>query len=119
MFNTLILFKMKATCIRTYRSSNGNPTFVYTVAGSTEELAKFKEIQGSYYREDENANPLWFTTRYCGEQVDLLVTSNGKLAPDMTEYDKQASLVSQYGGNFGDQLAKQGIDKLKGNSSAE
>jgi hypothetical protein len=32
----------------------------------------------------------------------------------MSEFDKQASLVAQYGGNFGDILAKDGINKLKG-----
>jgi hypothetical protein len=37
----------------------------------------------------------------------------------MSAYDKQASLVEQYGGNFGDVIAKQGLDKLKGNSTEE
>ncbi len=105
---------MKVTCIRTYRSKKGNPTFVYTVDGSKEQLDEFKKAQGDYYREDEDGKPLWFTTRYIGEEGMLMITSNGNIVPDMSEFDKQASLVSQYGGNFGDILAKDGIDKLKG-----
>lgn len=105
---------MKVTCVRTYRSKNGTPTFVYTVAGSKEQLEAFKKAQGDYYREDDDKNPLWFTTRYVGEEGVLMITSNGNVVPDMSEFDKQASLVAQYGGNFGDILAKDGITKLKG-----
>lgn len=105
---------MKVKCVRTYRSKNGNPTFVYSVDGTKDELADFKKSQGDYYREDEDKNPLWFTTRYIGEEGKLMITSNGNCVPDMSEFDKQASLVAQYGGNFGDILAKDGINKLKG-----
>lgn len=108
---------MKVTCARTYRSKNGTPTFVYTVKGTKEELASFKKAQGDYYREDEEGSPLWFTTRYIGEEGTLMITSNGNVVPDMSEFDKQASLVAQYGGNFGDILAQDGIKKLKGDKS--
>jgi hypothetical protein len=110
---------LKVNCIRTYRSKNGNPTFVYSVEGSKEDMASFKKAQGSYYREDEDKNPLWFTTRYIGEDGKLLITTNGNIVPDMSEFDKQASLVAQYGGNFGDVLAKDGVNKLKGGKSEE
>jgi len=110
---------LKVKCTRTYRSKNGNPTFVYSVEGSKENLASFKKAQGSYYREDDDKNPLWFTTRFIGETGTLIVTSNGNIVPDMSEYDKQASLVAQYGGNFGDVLAQQGVSKLKGGKSEE
>ena len=104
---------MKATCIRTYKSKSGNPTFVYTVAGTKEDLVAYKKAQGSYYREQEDGTPLWFTTRYIGEAGDLLITSNGNIVPDMAKFDKQASLVAQYGGNFGDLLAQAGLEQLK------
>jgi hypothetical protein len=110
---------LKVNSIRTYRSSNGNPTFVYTVSGDKENLEKFKAIQGSYYREDENSNPLWFTTRFIGDAGTLIITSNGKVVPDMSEFDKQASLVAQYGGNFGDVLAKDAIKKMQGKDNKE
>ena len=105
---------MKVTCVRTYRSKSGTPTFVYSVEGSKEDLEAFKKAQGDYYREDEDGKALWFTTRYIGETGKLMITSNGNIVPDMSEFDKQASLVAQYGGNFGDVLARQGVDKLKG-----
>jgi len=109
---------LKAKSVRTYRSKKGNPTFVYTVEGSKEDLASFKKSQGSYYREDEDGKPLWFTTRYIGEVGTLLITTNGNVVPDMSAMDKQASLVAQYGGNFGDVLAKQGVAKLTGDDSS-
>ncbi len=37
---------MKVQLIRSYRSKNGNVTFVYGVTGSDADIAKFKEIQG-------------------------------------------------------------------------
>ena len=110
---------LKVNSIRTYRSSNGNPTFVYQVNGTTEEMEQFKAIQGSYYREDENGVALWFTTRYIGDAGSLIITSNGKVVPDMSEFDKQASLVAQYGGNFGDVLAKEAIEKMSGKGNKE
>jgi hypothetical protein len=110
---------LKVNSIRTYRSSNGNPTFVYQVNGDKENLEKFKAIQGSYYREDEDGNPLWFTTRFIGDAGNLIITSNGKVVPDMSEFDKQASLVAQYGGNFGDVLAKDAIKKMSGKDNKE
>ena len=103
---------LKVKSIRSYRSKNGNPTFVYSVAGQKTELEAFKKAQGDYYREDEDGNALWFTTRFIGDEGNLLITSNGNVVPDMSEFDKQASLVAQYGGNFGDILAKDAIKKL-------
>jgi len=105
---------LKVKSIRTYKSKAGNPTFVYAVSGEVETLEAYKKAQGSYYREQEDGTPLWFTTRYVGETGDLLITSNGNIVPDMSKLDKQASLVKQYGGNFGDLLAKSGLDKLTG-----
>lgn len=110
---------LKVKSIRTYRSKNGNPTFVYGVEGSKEDLAAFKKAQGSYYREDESKLPLWFTTRYIGETGSLIVTTNGNIVPDMSEFDKQASLVAQYGGNFGDVLAQSAINALKKGNKSE
>ena len=111
---------LKVKSIRTYRSKNGNPTFVYSVAGQKADLEAFKKAQGDYYRESEGGEPLWFTTRFIGEEGKLLITSNGNIVPDMSEYDKQASLVAQYGGNFGDVLAKTAIKSLgKDDKAAE
>lgn len=97
---------MKVTLVRSYRSKNGNPTFVYKVSGSKEQLAAYKKAQGDFHRTDDDGNPLWFTTRCIGKAGTLIITSNGNIVPDMSAYDQAASLAAQYGGNFGAELAK-------------
>lgn len=109
---------MKVQLIRSYRSKNGNVTFVYGVTGSDADLKAYKKAQGSYYREDENGQPLWFTTRCIGDNGSLIITSTGKIVPDMSEFDKQASLVEQFGGNFGQELAKHAVAQLLGSKTA-
>lgn len=107
-----IIMKIKA--IRSYTSKNGNKVFVYAVSGTKEQLEKFKAAQGENYREDENKNPLWFTTRSVGAQGELIITTNGKVVPDMSAFDNAASLAKQYGGNLGEELAKAAVAKLLG-----
>lgn len=105
--------------LRSYRSKNGNVTFVYTVKGSQTQLDEFKDAQGEYYREDdETGKPLFFTTRCIGDTGKLLITTNGKVVPDMSEFDKQASLVEQFGGNFGEALAQHAVAQLLGTKVA-
>ena len=117
MYNTLnIKVMLKVKSIRSYRSKSGNPTFVYEVRGEKANLEAFKKAQGDYYRESEDGVALWFTTRFIGEEGTLLITSNGNVVPDMSEFDKQASLVAQYGGNFGDVLAKTALKSIKGST---
>lgn len=107
---------MKIKLIRSYRSKNGNPTFVYSVSGNANDLAAFKEAQGEFYREDETTgSPLWFTTRCVGDNGKLIITTNGKVVPDMSAYDQAASIAAQYGGNFGQELAKQAAMSILGN----
>lgn len=108
---------MKVSLVRSYRSKNGNVTFVYGVKGNPSELQSFRDAQGDYYREDDNNNPLWFTTRCIGDTGKLIITSTGNIVPDMSEYDKASSLVSQYGGNFGEALSKAMIEKMLGKST--
>jgi len=110
---------MKIKMIRSYRSKKGNATFVYGVTGSANDLASYKEAQGTYYREDDTTGqPLWFTTRCVGENGTLIITTNGKIVPDMSKFDQAASLASQYGGNFGEELAKLTAQSILGVSSA-
>lgn len=116
MFNPKKQNLMKVKLIRSYRSRNGNATFVYGVSGSDKDLVAFKKAQGEYYREDENGTPLWFTTRCIGNSGSLLITTNGNIVPDMSAFDQAASLASQYGGNFGEALAKQAASAILGGS---
>jgi hypothetical protein len=106
MFNPQKPNQMNIKLVRTYRSKNGNPTFVYGVSGSQKDLAAFKAAQGEYYREDETGSPLWFTTRCVGTTGKLIITTNGNVVPDMSAFDQAASIAAQYGGNFGAELAK-------------
>jgi hypothetical protein len=111
---------MKVQLLRSYRSKNGNATFVYGVKGNATDLEAFKSAQGDYYREDDNGNPLWFTTRCIGQTGKLIITTNGNVVPDMSHFDQAASLASQYGGNFGAELAKAAASALiKGGNTTE
>jgi hypothetical protein len=109
---------MKVRLIRSYRSKNGNATFVYGVTGSDKDLAAFKKAQGEYYREDEDGTALWFTTRCIGQAGSLIITTNGNIVPDMSAFDQAASLASQYGGNFGQALAEQAAASVLGTGSS-
>ncbi len=108
---------MKIKLIRSYRSKNGNPTFVYGVTGSASDLDAFKTAQGEYYREDSDGTALWFTTRCVGQTGQLIITTNGNIVPDMSAYDQAASLAAQYGGNFGAELAKSAAQAILGGTS--
>lgn len=109
---------MKVTMQRSYKSKNGNRTFVYTVTGSNAEMEAYKEAQGEYYREDEKTQQsLWFTTKCIGKTGTLLITDNGNIVPDMSEFDEAASLAQQYGGNLGEMLAREAAQRLLGGRS--
>jgi hypothetical protein len=117
MFNPNTNSIMKIKLIRSYRSKNGNATFVYGVTGSDADLKAFKDAQGEYYREDEDGTALWFTTRCVGNTGSLIITTNGNIVPDMSAFDQAASIAEQYGGNFGQELAKQAAQSILGGSS--
>lgn len=106
---------MKATLKRSYKSAKGNTVFVYVVTGKAEALDAFAKAQGDFHRVDEKTGEvLWFTTRCIGQTGELIITTNGKVVPDMSAFDQAASLASQYGGNLGDQLAKAAAELLLG-----
>lgn len=109
---------MKIKAIRSYTSPKGNKVFVYSVNGSAEQLAKFKEVQGENYRETPEGVALWFTTRSVGPQGELIITTNNKVVADMSAFDNAASLAKQYGGNLGEELAKAAVAQLLGTSKA-
>lgn len=110
---------MKIVLQRSYRSKNGNSTFVYTVTGSADDIAAYKKAQGDFYREDDNNVPLWFTTRCVGPRGSLIITSKGNIVADMSAFDQAASIASQYGGNFGQELAKASVALILGTNVPE
>lgn len=114
---------MNIRFLRSYKK-NGNPVFVYEVQASAQDIEKLKEAQGTYFREDEvTGKPLFFTTKNVGPKGKLIITGKGQVIADMSEYEAAASLVAQFGGNLGQELAKASVAKLMGNtysnSSAE
>lgn len=110
---------MNANLQRSYRSKNGNVTFVYAVTGSPADLEAFKKAQGEFHREDDHGVALWFTTKCIGDRGKLIITTNGKVVPDMSAYDKASSLAAQFGGNLGQELARQAASALLGKSMPE
>jgi len=116
--NLTVMKNLNVKFVRSYRSKNGNVTFVYSVKGGKAEMEQFKAIQGDFYRESETGEALWFTTRFIGQTGELIITQSNKLVPDMSKYDQAASLVSQYGGNFGQELAKSVVGNLLGGNNS-
>lgn len=113
---------MKIKLIRSYRklNKNGQPTtvFVYGVTGTDEQVAAYKAAQGTNYRESDAGEPLWFSTRCVGNSGSLITTQKGTYAPDMSAFDQAASLATQYGGNLGQELAKNAASILFAGASA-
>jgi hypothetical protein len=106
---------LNAKLTRSYKSPKGNTVFVYAVTGNEESLSAFETAQGTNHRTDDTTGkPLFFTTRCFGDNGTLIITSNGKVVPDMSEFDKANSLAQQYGGNLGDQLARIASERLLG-----
>ena len=96
---------LKAKFASNYRSKKGNAVFVYDVTGTATELAAFKAVQGANYRESEKKTPLFFNSRYSGDSLNLIITTNGKLVVDNSGIEKMTSLVNGTSGILQDKLA--------------
>jgi len=107
---------MDVKLVRSYKSAKGNTVFVYAVTAKANDAEAFKTASGDFYRESDDGTPLWFTTRCIGNSGKLVITSKGKIVPDMSAYEQAASLAKQFGGNFGQELARAAAAKLSGNS---
>lgn len=109
----MITVKLK----RSYKSAKGNTVFVYDVKATAKELEEFVTAQGEFHRVDEESkSPLWFTTRCIGNTGKLVITSKGKVVPDMSAFEQAASIAKQYGGNFGQELARASVAQLLGHA---
>ena len=72
--------------------------FRYTVSGTEEELEQYKDVQGdNFVQDDKTGKPLYFTTRYVADNVELTITDNGKVVVDDSEFTKLQSIVDTYG----------------------
>ena len=90
---------LKAKLVGSYRKPvTGTKVFRFNVFGTETELQEFEQAQGDNYRvDDTTGKPLWFTTRYTGDSVDLIITKENNVIADDTEMSKLQSLVEQYG----------------------
>lgn len=109
---------VNVTYVRQYSANkNGKRVtrFVYRVSGTPELKAKYKELQGTFYRPDTETNePLYFTKHYMGDKGTLILTDSGKVVPDMSKYEKAASLCDQFDGVFGQALAQRMVSTIMG-----
>lgn len=82
--------------------------FRYTVEGNKEEVAKYEQAVGEQYlRKDVvTGKPYWFTKRAVMDNTVLVVTDEDKIYADISELQKQASIVESMGGNLGVEMAK-------------
>ena len=92
---------MKAQLSNYYRKQGGLMVFVYLVIGTIIELAKYKETQGTNYRENEKGEPLFFSSRALStnrtEKVDLTITTNGRVvADDLNKILNQEAKLDDY-----------------------
>ena len=109
---------VNVTFLRQYSANkNGKRVtiFVYKVTGTPELKAKYKEIQGKFFRPDtETGEPLYFTKMYMGDKGTLILTDNNKIVPDMSKYEQAASLCDQFDGVFGQTLAQRLVSDIMG-----
>ena len=112
---------VNVTFLRQYSANkNGKrvTVFVYKVTGTPELTAKYKEIQGKFFRPDtETGEPLYFTKMYMGDKGTLILTDSGKVVPDMSKYEQAASLCDQFDGVFGQTLAQRLVSDIMGTTA--
>jgi hypothetical protein len=102
-----------------YRNKKGTTVFRYSVHGKPEAIEAYEDAQGEYFVQDEKLGVLYFTPRYAGKTANLVVNDDtGKVYVDDSEMQKQASVVSQYGGNLGQAMAEAAAKKLMGGTSS-
>lgn len=90
---------MRAKLKNSYKKAGSNGTvntiFVYRINGTEDEVLKYQELREAegYYTEDEDGTPLYFTNRYYGDNIQLMVTTNDNIVVDTTLFDKVQSLA--------------------------
>lgn len=105
---------MKGKLVNEYSKANKNgdmqTNYVYEVSGTQEELAKFSETDSAKTIDQESGKNLWITSRYEGENVDLVITKANRCAVDTSEDRKIAALALRFG-KAGEAILAQHIAK--------
>lgn len=114
---------MKVKAYGSYRNAKGTLVFLYAaISWTPAQVEAYKAAQGDNFRAAgpndgrgiPEGTPLYFSTRTMGAVGTIGITSKGKIFADMSEYETTANLVAQFGGNFGQELAKVAAAKLMG-----
>ena len=109
---------MKIKFLKQYRKKEtGRLVFVYSVSGTAAQIKAYKEAMGERLVED-NGVCLWFTTRFIGNSGSLIMTSENKVIADTSALDQAQSLVDQFPGALGQEIARQFVGNLLGGSNA-
>lgn len=94
---------------------NGNRVkiFMYRVTGSESEINKYKDIREAEGRLslDDNGQPLFHTLEYHGNDIELMITVNDKIAVDTSDWDK-ARAAAEQNPYLAGEIAKLMIGKL-------
>lgn len=90
---------LTAKLVSNYRKKvTGTLVFRFVVNGSAEEIQQYKDCMGdNLVLDTTTGKPLYFTTRYVSDNVELLITSENKVIVDDTHIAKLQSLVQTYG----------------------
>lgn len=102
---------MKGKFRNQYRTPEGVLMFVFAVTGTKQEIEKYKQIQGEnlrYEDDDETKSPLYFTSRFPGQNIELAVSRDeSRVFVDTSKADQMVSLAGQYAGTpIGAEIAK-------------
>ena len=117
---------MKGTLKNSYKKAGpkGPQTiFVYRVSGPKDEVEKYVELKDAegYLTEDDDGTPLYFTNRYYGDTITIMITENENIVIDTTTFDKLASLVESnpfLADAISGQFANQILSGIKGVSAS-
>lgn len=102
--------------LRQYRKrGTGQLVFVYQVTGNKADIDAYKEAQGENLVEDPEDGILYFTTRFAGKNGHVILSKEGKLSTDMSQFDQANSLIEQFPGALGNAIAQETAKLLMGN----
>lgn len=109
---------LAAKYIRNYRKQDsGTIVYVYELSGKKDDIERYEAIQTTdKIRYDETSKkPLFFTVNFGGDDAKVVITPKDKVFIDLSEFQKAASLVAQFGGNFGQALAEESVRRIMDN----
>lgn len=94
--------------------------FRYSVTGTPEEMKAYADAKGKNNRvDDKTGQTLFFSTKYVGDNVDLLILANGDVIIDTSELRKREAVVKAMGGDLGKAIAEETARRFMNGSSEE